>query len=122
MDRKPEALSFLHKSYNDQLKEISAPLSRLFNWYSRSSITSWTLSTFDHVQGRKQTLYQFEVEPHLLVMKSQILLTSILASTALTASLNTRATRATGVVTEDEIIDTLLRQDAFLLPKNSACI
>jgi hypothetical protein len=56
-------------------------------------------------------------------MKSQILIASfVAASTALTTNLNIRATRATGAVTDDEIIETLLRQDAFLLPKNSTCI
>lgn len=56
-------------------------------------------------------------------MKSQILIASfVAASTALTTNLNTRATRATGAVTDDEIIETLLRQDAFLLPKNSTYI
>jgi len=53
-------------------------------------------------------------------MKSQILLAGLFGASSLAATLHPRATRATGAVTEDEIIDTLLRQDAFLLPKSSA--
>lgn len=52
-------------------------------------------------------------------MKSQVLLIGFFGACGLAATLNPRAIRATGAVTDDEIVDTLLRQDAFLLPKTS---
>ncbi|KAE9986858.1 hypothetical protein EG328_004577 [Venturia inaequalis] len=52
-------------------------------------------------------------------MKSKVLLASLFGACGLAATLNPQAIRATGAVTHDEIVDTLLRQDAFLLPKTS---
>lgn len=53
-------------------------------------------------------------------MKSHVLLVGLFGACGFAATLDPRAVRATGAVTDDEIVDTLLRQDAFLLPKTSA--
>lgn len=53
-------------------------------------------------------------------MKSQVLLVGLFGACGFAATLDPRAIRATGAVTDDEIVDTLLRQDAFFLPKTSA--
>ncbi|TLD29730.1 Threonine synthase [Venturia nashicola] len=52
-------------------------------------------------------------------MKLKVLLVGFFGACGFAATLDPRAVRATGAVTDDEIVDTLLRRDAFLLPKNS---